>query len=581
MNQRLLPSAGSAPASADAVGFVASSPAPKVSEITVLTKDGGPLTKSISLAPDGSIKSDGSACVMGHGTAQRTPITDVNQLASLIGALGPNQAIALGMLRAGLPANVQITTRANLNGADREDMIARTQDYIVYQKGRPAFVLFDFDTKGMPPPIADEIKRLGGYWETLCSVMPELRGVARVARRSTSAGLFNSETGVRFPGSGGIHIFISVADGNDAERFLKALHARCWLARFGWMIVGAGGTTLERSIVDRSVGGPERLVFEGAPILVAPLGQNKEERKPVATDGETLDTAAACPPLTIAENAKLYQLIEKAKYKVSPEAAKARAAFIEKQANLMVARSGVSVVEARKIVERQCHGVLLPGVLLPFDDPDFDNCFVDDVLAEPARFKGATLADPLEGVEYGRCKAMVVLRPDGTPWINSFAHGGTTYDLKRNAASVRAAMERADDGTVVQTLVGLTAIADLDKAEIEELRNIAADRSGINKRTISAMLKAAVGARAAAHANQARERRKAERADPRPAISAPAIDAPWTPQIATLNSIVGATQATKPPARDIDGVATRAGRLPVPGTHAFTNSNQENGDQHD
>ena len=53
--------------------------------MTVLfTKFGGPLTKRISLAPDGSLKSDGSACVMAHGRAQRVAIKSVADLGALI-----------------------------------------------------------------------------------------------------------------------------------------------------------------------------------------------------------------------------------------------------------------------------------------------------------------------------------------------------------------------------------------------------------------------------------------------------------------------------------------------------------------
>jgi hypothetical protein len=39
---------------------------------------------------------------------------------------------------------------------------------------------------------------------------------------------------------------------------------------------------------------------------------------------------------------------------------------------------------------------------------------VGDVLADPDRFVGATLADPQEGVEYGTGKAKVMQRPDGS-----------------------------------------------------------------------------------------------------------------------------------------------------------------------
>src|SRR5215831_2765310 len=53
-------------------------------ELTGFTKANGPLTKLISLAPDGTVKSDGSACVMTRGTAQRVRVADVGALANTI-----------------------------------------------------------------------------------------------------------------------------------------------------------------------------------------------------------------------------------------------------------------------------------------------------------------------------------------------------------------------------------------------------------------------------------------------------------------------------------------------------------------
>jgi hypothetical protein len=44
-----------------------------MTEFTIFAKSGGPLTKRISLAPDGSVKSDGAACVMAHGAARAAP----------------------------------------------------------------------------------------------------------------------------------------------------------------------------------------------------------------------------------------------------------------------------------------------------------------------------------------------------------------------------------------------------------------------------------------------------------------------------------------------------------------------------
>ena len=130
------------------------------------------------------------------------------------------------------------------------------------------------------------------------------------------------------------------------------------------------------------------------------------------------------------------------------------------------------------MIVRQCEGVLRPDVVLPFDDPELAGRTVGDVLADPEVFEGETLADPLEGVAYGICKAKIMRRADGTPWINSFAHGRTVYEIRHDAASVRAAMEKAAKDDVVATFTRLAVGADLDAVELAELRELAAKLSG-------------------------------------------------------------------------------------------------------
>ena len=406
-----------------------------MTELTVFTKSGGPLTKRISLMPDGSLKSDGSACVMAHGRARRANIASVADLGALIEQLKPNEAIALGRLRPDLPNDVEVVTKRKLNGA--ADVIARTSADLVYCKAQTALALLDYDTKGMPGVVAAALQRHGSYWAALVAVLPGLQSAARVIRHSTSAGLFRSDTGTRLPGSEGLHVYVEVRDGTDIERFLKTLHERCWLNGLGWMMVGAGGQLLERSIVDRMVFGPERLVFEGGPIRDPPLRQDKQSRQPSRSMGEALDTSAACPPLTVAETSRLQELKAKSAHRLAGEQAKARRAFIATQAkNSPRARASRSRRRYPRL--RQCEGVLLPDVVLPFDDPELTGCTVADVLADLDKFEGATLADPLEGVDYGIGKAQIMRRADGSIWIHSFAHGRTVYDLKLDAAAVRA-----------------------------------------------------------------------------------------------------------------------------------------------
>jgi hypothetical protein len=75
----------------------------------------------------------------------------------------------------------------------------------------------------------------------------------------------------------------------------------------------------------------------------------------------------------------------------------------------------------------------LPDVELVFVDKELEGCTVGDILDDPERFRNRVLADPIEGIADGRTTAMVMLRRDGTPWINSFSHGGVRYTLEREA----------------------------------------------------------------------------------------------------------------------------------------------------
>ena len=218
-----------------------------------------------------------------------------------------------------------------------------------------------------------------------------------------------------------------------------------------------------------------------------------------------------------------------------------------------------------------------PDIELKFDDPDLAGCTVGDVLADPERFEGETLADPLEGEEYGPCKARIMRRSDGTLLIHSFAHGRTVYELKHDAASVRRAMEKASKEDVVATFALLAAGADRDAIEMEELRQLAKNLSGTGLRVINSVLKAAQQKQAAQNLEAMRTLRVWRRQDPRPRIRAPLNDEPWLPQMDVLNEVIGAVVADTPPARDIDDDATQMHKLPISGTHAFTDANQEGG----
>jgi hypothetical protein len=168
-----------------------------VIEITGLTKEGAPLTKRISLSADGTLHSDGSACVMSVGKGRRLRFhglagSPVSQTIS--DAWG--QTKPLRSADCGRPDAVTLATKAQLvrlNGTAATGTIARTVDHITYQAGHPALALIDFDTKGMPADVATRIDSASAVWPALVSVVPDLAKAARVLRKSTSSGISRAE----------------------------------------------------------------------------------------------------------------------------------------------------------------------------------------------------------------------------------------------------------------------------------------------------------------------------------------------------------------------------------------------------
>jgi hypothetical protein len=228
-------------------------------QITVFRKANGPLSKKISLSKDGKIVADGAVCKMAAGTARRVCLNGVAALAKLIRAMPSDEALTLGRLRPDMPDECQVVLKKDLNDATPPNVIARTTDSLYFAERQPAYLLLDHDGKGMPGEVAERLRQRGEFWAAMTLVAPALADAARVIRRSTSAGLYHGDTGARLGGSTNQHVYIAVADGSDIKRALKALHQRLWLAGLGFYVVGRAGQLIDRSIIDWSVFGAERL----------------------------------------------------------------------------------------------------------------------------------------------------------------------------------------------------------------------------------------------------------------------------------------------------------------------------------
>jgi hypothetical protein len=395
--------------------------------VTTYVRDDDILTKVFRLDEAGRLQIDSGQCRMARGKARRVELANLRELATLIEGFRINQALSLGTLRPDLPDEVTIAAEDLLD--QEPGAFARNLQNLIFPPGRPAVTLIDTDSKGMPPAVIARLKELGGYQQALRQVVPLLAGAATLTRSSTSSWLKNVDTGVWLRRASSLHLYVIIADGTDNARFLKTLHERCWLWGLGWFLVSSCGSLLPRSIIDSSVGSPERLVFEAPAFAVPPLEQDLGRRRCYLTAGGVLDSLLACPPLTDEERQRLDKLMSAARTAIQPKADAIREAWIDARAPIMAEKRGISIEAARHVLEQEAGGVLLPECELIFVDPEIGTVTVADVLNDPTNFIGKTLADPIEGPSYGRNKAMVLYR-DRRLYIKSFAHCGMEYELR-------------------------------------------------------------------------------------------------------------------------------------------------------
>ncbi len=445
----------------------------------------GLLCKRITLGADGRPASDGSPCRMWAGIATRIEITrGASGLADLITEMDSSEALILGD-HVAEGATIRLVKDSEANPA--QGLYGRTLSTFGFRPGEPAVVLLDFDRKGMSQAVADRLDAVGGFEGAIAELLPDLGTYAKVVRASTSAGLYNQETGERFPAGGGLHLYLLAKDGADIPRFLRDLQARAWLAGFGWIMVAGRGALLTRSIVDITVGSPERLVFEGPPLVVPPLAQDQAERRPIAHEGELIDTSVACPPLTEAERRRFEELVADAKLAAEPAAE----ASVEAAAEELAETRSIDIEKARDVIAASTRGELLSWDAVHFDDDALGVVEVGDILADPERYHGETLADPVEGRDYGRGKCKLYDNGGGDVRINSFAHGGTVYKLHHCPTYIASRIEEAgeDAPNVLARLAPF--VGGIDAVTRERLRDLAAKVGKVGKRAVNEIFKQA------------------------------------------------------------------------------------------
>ena len=174
------------------------------------------------------------------------------------------------------------------------------------------------------------------------------------------------------------------------------------------------------------------------------------------------------------DQARVKELKDASAKKLKNDAAIVRRKYDNTHAEEISKNHGLPIETARRLVAQCRMGFLYPYQVLDFDDVGTKT--VADVLADPESYIGCTLADPLEGIGYGRCKAMVMRGDDGTLFIHSFAHGRSIYRLRydlRNATIV------FKNSPTVDRAVEILASTNFEADEREQFRNEVAAATGL------------------------------------------------------------------------------------------------------
>ena len=374
--------------------------------VTIVTSSTGPVNKKIYLR-EGKIHKDPNAQIY-QGFAKTVPAATSEDLSSIIANLKQNEAIALGQLKQ-LGQSFPLTTRAELDAGS----IARTKDFF-HHSNFVGWLLLDVDTKDLPLDIIDKLAGRSAF-DVLLSVIPELLLTETLVRASSSAGILKPDGSEQE--ATGLHIFIKIADQRQSKNMLQLIHDRCWEAGYGFFILARNGNLLERSLVDTSVHGPERLVFEAQPTLLSPL--TKRHIPDEVFGGGTLKC------ITEPNHEHVYHLKKEARELMKPAAQTKKRKHVEDKTVEIMTKTGLSRAKASKIVRQRVEG-------REFSDHDIlelgKNQFVRicDFLNTASGPVG--MPCPIEGSDYGTSKAYYYPPDDYRPYprIVSFAHGNTT-----------------------------------------------------------------------------------------------------------------------------------------------------------
>jgi len=401
------------------------------SESVVISRytSGDTLTKSFSLVDAKLVKRPGGH--MTSGQMERVTVTNPEDLRDKCLDLTKHQALGFGLSEHNIARIVAqgMLDRIQQNGTT--PTIARTAQNITFAKGKPGVLMVDVDAPkdGRPPLTREQALDL------IVSVCPEFARAPMLICDSASSHIWNNETGEQLIGARGLRIYIFVSDASDIPRAGKVLVNKLCLAGHGYIQITAAGTMKEDGPIDAAVWQAERLDFAAGAACEPPLEQRRPAPEIRNNDAPPLDTRRALPPLTTKQEAELHRLVQAAKEKARPEAARIREQWLDSRVDAELAQEGKTIATHPKeaqatrtqLAAAAATSILHKDFILYLKDGQAVT--VEEVLANREKYDGARCADPLDPGCYNDPRIGIIILSDGDARIFSHAHGGQVYYL--------------------------------------------------------------------------------------------------------------------------------------------------------
>ncbi len=339
--------------------------------------------------------------------------------------------------------------------ADAQSLALQRNEETFFWRDGPGIMFIDVDYR-----TGDVVELPAANAKHILSSAPGLRGHDMASGYSSGGWIFDTATGKQLVGLRGQRFYFAVKDARDIPRATRVLVKRLWLRGKGYILVGQNGSLHVRSLIDPTVWQASRLDY----VAGAVCGKGLEQRRPdpclICRGKRLVDTKAALPDLTAAEEQRYEALVTAAKAAKADEVEEKLAASVRAQLTSRVridlggdaSDEAVGLAVAAAIAagaEQEIRQALTSErEMLPADFvitlKAGRQVKVWELISRPQAYEGKACLDPYEpGYDGGRATAIIYA---GNRRIVSQAHGtGRVFILGSDFEAIDAWAVRKED----------------------------------------------------------------------------------------------------------------------------------------